>query len=62
MVSETTPLNEWPLEDLTMLRQIFLLMPVFTRHHEKIEFAKRLLPIMEMAIKDAEERENKLPY
>ena len=52
MISETTPLNQWPLKDLETLKGIMILMDCYTHHSGKIELSNKLLPVIEIAIKD----------
>jgi len=61
MISETLPLNEWPSEKLFQLYGI--LSVVFTADSkEERDEAYLFMQVVKQAIKDAEERESKLPY
>lgn len=66
-MSETMPLNEWPVSKLHTLRYMILSsseIESFTEN-EKLMFAIDKMEFNEtlkMAIKDAEERESKLPF
>ncbi len=57
-MSETTPLNEWPVEKLYVIRNMinfYLLM------HDNIK-DNDIIDTVNIAIKDAEEKLNELPF
>lgn len=65
MISETMPLNEWPSVDLYKLRDLLLACDYSIagdRHFEIVTFEDELLKVLKTAIKDAQERESKLPF
>jgi len=64
MISETLPLNEWPSEQLKKLMTAIALanltaIDLYPKINESCEI---FLSVVKSAIKDAEERESKLPF
>jgi len=62
MISETMPLNEWPVRELWSLYGILSIGRFGAESNEERDSAYEFMQVVKMAIKDAEERENKLPY
>lgn len=62
MISETMPLNEWPVELLNSL-EIDLSVAYWLEHDKKpVDATLYILSVVRAAIKDAQERENELPF
>ena len=52
MISETTPLNEWPLEKLQKLRRVIAIADSKI-NHDVFMFIGELIVVVDSAIKDA---------
>ena len=55
-MSETTPLNEWPLDELRKLFNAAIYFNIVTGEYDHI------INALKSAIKDAEEKLNELPF
>lgn len=53
-MSETTPLNEFPLEYLQDMKEVFTIAHAFTRNEEKEKIRRHLVQLIRRAIKDQE--------
>ncbi len=64
MISETLPLNEWPSTELKCLLVDIETADMVYKMKAKHEFAStaNFISVVKSAIKDAEEREAKLPF
>jgi hypothetical protein len=62
MISETLPLNEWPSERLKDLEHIILLAAKESLSRRTYQYCREFQLVVKSAIKDAEEREAKLPF
>ncbi len=65
-MSETTPLNEWPVDQLNVLKyMISTTTNPFSDKTKRERFNQNresLLSLVNIAIKDAEEKLNELPF
>jgi hypothetical protein len=62
MISETLPLNEWPSEKLKGLLNVIELGQIYSTYDPTNQDCLEFKSCVIMAIKDAEERESKLPF
>lgn len=60
MISETMPLNEWP--SVTLKHLEIDLRVAYDYWDKPSDTTKEMIKVVRQAIKDAEERESKLPY
>ncbi len=63
MISETLPLNEWPSAYLkNLLLDLECASKIFTSGGKPYSSTLDIMSVVKSAIKDAEERENQLPF
>ncbi len=61
-MSETTPLNEWPLDELVKLEKVVMFIHPMAQIYNGTDGYKEILSVIQSAIKDAEEKLNELPF
>jgi hypothetical protein len=62
MISETLPLNEWPSKKLWQMYGILSIGRFGAESSDERDAAYNFIQVVKSAIKDAEERENQLPF
>ena len=62
MITETAPLNKWPLNDLITLKASMTVLQDYVSDKKFVDFYAKVLPAIDAAIKDQQHELTQLPF